>query len=252
MKAGFGFSLERALLIFVESPGISGFHFSKTSSAYSYDTNSKWTFLLVVLHARINLSSGKCKANSFLICIRSLKLNLLEAIKMCWVVRCGVMFFCEPVCKVWLVCPSALEQLTPDVWVCAWSICSAVFFAVSCISSTSFSVVSSCLAIVCFTKSLTTVNFWSISALNSVSLVCMLLFTQWRLISQNHMAPSFCSKQLGLILANFCAVPMCPSFACMTKNRWISTNQICAIETFSRFLFLVTFTHFSRHKLGTY
>ena len=39
MTARFGFSVERAHLIFVESPRNSGFHFSKTSSASSFDTN---------------------------------------------------------------------------------------------------------------------------------------------------------------------------------------------------------------------
>ena len=63
MTARFGFSVERALLIFVESPRNSGFHFSKTSSASSFDTNTKWTFPLVVLNAWINLLSGKCLAN---------------------------------------------------------------------------------------------------------------------------------------------------------------------------------------------
>ena len=108
MTARFGFSVERALLIFVESPRNSGFHFSKTSSASSFHTKSKWTFPLVVSNAWINLSSGKCLANSFLICTLSFKLKVLEAIKMCSGLRCGVMYFCEPVCKAWLVCPTAL------------------------------------------------------------------------------------------------------------------------------------------------
>ena len=90
MTARFGFSVEGALLIFVESPRNSGFHFWKTSSASSVDTNSKWTFPLVVLKARINLFSWKCLSNSSLICTLSLKLNVLEAIKMCSGLRCGL------------------------------------------------------------------------------------------------------------------------------------------------------------------
>ena len=108
MTARFGFSVERALLIFVESPRNSGFDFSKTLSASTFDTNSKWTFPPVVLNAWINLFSGKCLASSFLICSLSLKLNVLQAIKMCSGLRGGVMYFCEPVCKVWRLCPSAL------------------------------------------------------------------------------------------------------------------------------------------------
>ena len=48
MTALIGFSVERALLIYVDSPIVSGLHFSKTSSASSFDTNSTWTFPVVV------------------------------------------------------------------------------------------------------------------------------------------------------------------------------------------------------------
>ena len=66
MTALFGFSVERALLIFFESPRNSGSHFSKTSSASSLDTNSKWTLPLVVWNAWINLLSGTRFSKLFL------------------------------------------------------------------------------------------------------------------------------------------------------------------------------------------
>ena len=96
-SAQFGFSVGRARLIFVESPRNSGFNFSKTSPASSFDTKCKWTFPLVILITWINHLSGKYLAISFLFRSLPLKLNVIEVIKVCSGLRCGVRYFCEPV-----------------------------------------------------------------------------------------------------------------------------------------------------------
>ena len=99
---------------------------------------------------------------------------------------------------------------------CSGIACSSIFlrlfyllhgsFVASCTSS-NFSVVSSCFASVCFTRSLTAVNFWSILSLNSVSPVCILLFTEQRHLSQNHMAPSICCNSSICSLLTFAQWP---------------------------------------------